>query len=98
MRGRLGMLIGFGAGYVLGAKAGNERYEQLRRLYDNLVTSPGFQQATGRAREAASSGIGSAKDKAAEGVSKVTSAVKERGSSEDDGRPGGLSVAPPPSP
>src|ERR671919_764681 len=27
MRGRLGIFIGFGAGYVLGAKAGRERYE-----------------------------------------------------------------------
>ena len=97
MRGRLGMLIGFGAGYVLGAKAGSERYEQLRRLYDNLVTSPGFQQATGRAREAASSGIGTAKEKATEGVSKVSDAVKDRRSTDDDGRPGGLTVAPPPS-
>ena len=88
MRSRLGFLIGFGAGYVLGAKAGTERYEQLRRLYGNLVTSPGFRQATGRAKEAASSGIGSAKDK-------VTEAVKERRSDEDT-RPGGLSVAPPP--
>ena len=95
MRGRLGVLIGFGAGYVLGAKAGTERYEQLRRLYDNLVTSPGFQQATGKARSAASSGLGSAKEKASESVSKVTDAVKERKPSDDD-RPGGLSVAPPP--
>ena len=27
---RLGLIIGFGAGYYLGAKAGRERYEQLR--------------------------------------------------------------------
>ena len=30
------MFVGFGAGYVLGAKAGRERYEQLRRFYDNV--------------------------------------------------------------
>ncbi|MDQ3985891.1 MAG: YtxH domain-containing protein [Actinomycetota bacterium] len=88
MRGRLGFLIGFGAGYVLGTKAGTERYDQLKRLYDNLVTSQGFRQATGKAKEAASSGIGTAKDK-------VTEAVKDRRSDEDT-RPGGLSVAPPP--
>ena len=29
MRMRLGLLIGFGAGYVLGAKAGHERYEEM---------------------------------------------------------------------
>lgn len=91
MRGRLGVLIGFGAGYVLGAKAGTERYEQLRRLYDNLLSSPGFQQASGKAREAVGSGLESAKGLAAEGVGKVTSAVKGH-----DDHPGGLSVAPPP--
>ena len=32
MRFRLGLAIGFGAGYLLGARAGRERYEQLRRL------------------------------------------------------------------
>jgi hypothetical protein len=92
---RMGFLIGFGAGYVLGAKAGTERYDQLRRLYGNVVSSPGFQRATGKAKEAASSGLDSAKDKASEGVSKVSGAVKSR-STETDTRPGGLSVAPPP--
>ena len=89
MRGRLGVLIGFGAGYVLGAKAGRERYEQLQRLYENVVSSPGFQQATGKAKEAVGSGLVQAKDLASEGVSKV------KGNS-GESRPSGLTVAPPP--
>jgi hypothetical protein len=88
MRGKLGFFIGFGAGYVLGAKAGTERYEQLRRLYGNLLESRSVRQATGKAKEVASEGIGSAKDK-------VSSAVKDRRADGND-RPGGLSVAPPP--
>lgn len=31
-RFRLGVVIGFGAGYYLGTKAGRERYEQLRSI------------------------------------------------------------------
>ena len=31
MRFRLGVAIGFAAGYYLGARAGRERYEQIRR-------------------------------------------------------------------
>ncbi len=89
MRGRLGLLIGFGAGYVLGSKAGEERYEQLRRLYDNLVTSPGFRKATGKAKDAASTGVQQAKDLASEGASKVGDVVRK------DSHPSGLSVAPP---
>ena len=33
---RLGALVGFAAGYYLGARAGRERYEQLRRVIDRL--------------------------------------------------------------
>ena len=36
MKFRIGLLFGFGAGYYLGAKAGRERYEQLRRLVDRI--------------------------------------------------------------
>ncbi|HEU4481225.1 MAG TPA: hypothetical protein VFS18_05015 [Actinomycetota bacterium] len=94
MRGRLGLFIGFGAGYVLGAKAGRERYEQLRRLYDNVQSSPGFKRATGKAKDAVGTGLEQAKGVAGDSVSKVTQAVKERGS--EGGQPGNLSVAPPP--
>lgn len=91
-----GFLLGLGAGYVLGAKAGRERYEQIHRLYENILASPGFRQATGRAREAVGTGLDQAKDLASESVSKVTTAVREKRSGTDD-RPAGLSVAPPPS-
>ena len=92
MRGRLGLFVGFGAGYVLGAKAGHERYEQLRRLYENVQSSPAFRKATGRAKDAVGTGLGQAKEAAVGGVSKVTEVVKG-GRSEAHS---GLSVAPPP--
>ncbi len=94
MRFRVGLVIGFGAGYVLGAKAGHERYEQVKRLYDNLLSSPGIREATGKARQAASTGFEQAKDKASEGATKAKDAIKERRSGDD--RSGGLKVAPPP--
>jgi hypothetical protein len=94
MRGRLGLFLGFGAGYVLGAKAGTERYEQLRRLYDNVKSSPTFQRASGKAMGAVGAGLGQAKDVAAEGASKVGDVVRERRSG--NGSTGSLSVAPPP--
>jgi hypothetical protein len=95
MRGRLGLMLGFGAGYVLGAKAGTERYEQLRRLYDNLMANPKVQEATGKAKGAVGSGLDQAKDAASTGVSKVTSAVKEKRSGAE-ANSSGLTVAPPP--
>jgi hypothetical protein len=34
MKLRTGLVLGFAVGYYLGAKAGRERYEQLRKLLD----------------------------------------------------------------
>ncbi len=93
MRGRLGLFLGFGAGYVLGAKAGQERYDQLRRLYENVQSSPQFQKATGKVKDAAGTGFEQAKDVATQGVQKVGEVVSEKRSG--TGQPG-LSVAPPP--
>ena len=89
---KLGFMVGFGAGYVLGSKAGRERYEQLRRLYDNLVTSQGFRQASGKVKDAAGTGFEQARDKATEGFQKVQETVRDK-----RGTSGNLSVAPPPS-
>jgi len=91
MKIRLGFLVGFGAGYVMGAKAGTERYEQLRRLYENLLSSPAIREASGKVKDAAGSSFEQARDLATDGVQKV----KERKSG-TDGAPTGLSVAPPP--
>jgi hypothetical protein len=95
MRGRLGVFVGFGAGYVLGAKAGRDRYEQLRRLYENVLDSRAFKEASGKAKEAAGTGLVSAKEKAAEGASKVSEVVRDRKSGPET-HTGSLSVAPPP--
>jgi len=96
MRGRLALFVGFGAGYVLGAKAGTERYEQLRRLYENLLASPTFKSASSKAKGAVGTGFEQAKDKASDGVSKVSEAVKDRRSGNGESHPTNLSVAPPP--
>jgi DNA-binding transcriptional LysR family regulator len=36
MKFRIGLILGFATGYYLGTKAGQERYEQLRRLLDRV--------------------------------------------------------------
>jgi uncharacterized protein YgiB involved in biofilm formation len=90
---KLGFMVGFGAGYVLGSKAGHERYEQLRRLYDNLMSSPQFQRASGKAKVAVETGYEQAREKASESVNKVQEKVRDRRTDDRSG----LSVAPPPS-
>ena len=46
MRFKTGMLIGFGAGYVLGAKAGRERYQQIVEATRAFLDNPGVQRLT----------------------------------------------------
>ena len=62
MRFRLGVVIGFGAGYYLGAQAGRERYEQLNRLLSKVKRSDAFETATEKAKAAADLGMERAKD------------------------------------
>jgi len=46
MKFRTGMLVGFGAGYVLGAKAGRERYQQILEATRAFMDNPGVQRLT----------------------------------------------------
>ena len=50
MRFRLGLVLGFGAGYYLGARAGRERYEQLNQWIDRTRNSEVYETATEKAR------------------------------------------------
>jgi hypothetical protein len=46
MKFRSGLLVGFGAGYVLGAKAGRERYQQIVEATRAFLDNPGVQRLT----------------------------------------------------
>ena len=56
MRYRISFLSGLAAGYVLGARAGRERYEQIKRIGRAVADSPAAQQAAG-AVQAQAAGI-----------------------------------------
>ena len=47
---KLPLLLGFGAGYVLGARAGRERYEQIRRAWSQAKDDPRLQSVAGIAQ------------------------------------------------
>jgi hypothetical protein len=61
MRFRMGIVMGFGAGYYLGAKAGRARYEQLNAMLRRFQRSDAYEMATAKASEAAHSGMDKAK-------------------------------------
>ena len=62
MRFRLGLAIGFGAGYYLGAKAGRERYEQLNRWLSRAKESDTFETASEKAKAVVDLGVERARD------------------------------------
>jgi hypothetical protein len=61
MRYKATFAMGFAAGYVLGAKAGRERYEQIMRTARGLSESPTVQSAAGVLQAQATSLVGTAK-------------------------------------
>ena len=60
---KLSFLAGFGAGYVLGARAGRERYEQIRRGWENAKDDPRLQSLAGMAQARADDVVASLRNR-----------------------------------
>ena len=56
---KLSFLAGFGAGYVLGSRAGRERYEQIRRGWEQAKDDPRLQSIAGVAQAKADDALAS---------------------------------------
>ena len=82
MRHRLVFAAGVGLGFVLGARAGRERYEQMRLLARKAADSPAVQSATDAVQAQAAGLARAARDKLADqaGVTRarVEDALAER--------------------
>jgi len=86
---RITFVGGLAIGYVLGAQAGRERYEQLKRLARKATESPAMQQTAGAlqaqatataklAKEQATATAKTAKERAATGMRKSSAKVGRR--------------------
>jgi hypothetical protein len=73
MRFKSGFLVGLGAGYVLGAKAGQERYQQIVDAAGKLRENPGVQRLSGEVNKTVSVG----KDRVAETAAAKADQAKE---------------------
>jgi len=80
MRFKSGFLVGLGAGYVLGAKAGQERYQQIVDATGKLRENPGVQRLTGEVNKTVSVG----KDRVAETAAAKADQAKEAVASKAD--------------
>lgn len=84
MRFRLGLTIGFGVGYVLGAQAGRERYEQIIGAVERWRGSEQGQQFEATVKDVASSVTDTVQTLASETVEQVTDKARDLVASEDD--------------
>lgn len=83
---RFGLIVGFALGYVLGAKAGHERYDQIMQAWASVSRSQPAQQLSHDVRSAASRAGETLERKASEGADKVTSMVRSGESRGGNGR------------
>ena len=81
---RVSFVGGLVIGYVLGAQAGRERYDQLRQLARKAAESPAMQQTAGALQAQAAATARSARELAANGVRKGASKVGRRGGAADE--------------
>lgn len=79
MKGKIGIVIGLGAGYVLGSRAGRERYEQIKTQADKIWSSAPVQKQVVRAQDLAKTSIMAVPGAVWDGAVKVTKAVSKQG-------------------
>lgn len=88
MRGRMLLVIGFGAGYVLGAKAGRQRYEQIASAADKVWNSPSVAKQRHEVQHFVETKgpklVESAKESASDAIDKVGKVGKRRQSRDLD--------------
>lgn len=85
MRFRFGLLLGFGIGYTLGARAGRERYDQICQLWASMSGSQPARQLSAEVRDVANRASEVIEQKAAEGMARVSDLV-QRGGGANGGR------------
>ncbi|WP_205475226.1 hypothetical protein [Nocardioides sp. SYSU D00038] len=81
---KLPLLAAAAAGYVLGARAGRERYEQIRSGAQKVARNPTVQSATSKAQDAvatqAAAAAETAKDKVADAAHQAADKVRREAS------------------
>ncbi len=85
MKGKILFVVGLGVGYVLGTRAGRERYEQISRAAERVWNRPDVQQGVGTVKDFAMSRVGDLSETVLDGVKGlIGNATKGSGASRAD--------------
>ncbi len=75
---KLRTAIVFGIGYLLGAKAGRDRYEQIRRLYRRATSNERVRQVIDQGKDIVDSSTAQVREKAADQIRNAGDAIRNR--------------------
>ena len=78
MRGKFLFIMGGLVGYVLGARAGRKRYDQIAAAAENLWTAPPVQRRVNEARDFALERVGDVPSALLETGKKLASAIQSK--------------------
>lgn len=84
MRGKILLVVGLGVGYVLGARAGRERYDEIVRSARSFWNDPRVQKQVNQAEDFVKDVAPDVADFISDGAKKVVSQVR---GSKDSGTP-----------
>ncbi|GAA3757112.1 hypothetical protein GCM10022240_07430 [Microbacterium kribbense] len=79
MRGKVGLVMGLAAGYVLGTRAGRQRYEQIKEQAGKIWNLPPVQKQVDKAKDFGKSAAMALPSMLWDGAVKVAKAAGSRG-------------------
>jgi gas vesicle protein len=74
---RHGLIVGLAAGYVLGAKAGRQRYDQIRKVTETVASVPPVRQLIDETKELADAGTTKAREIVSDQLQSVSEHVRD---------------------
>ncbi len=80
MRGKVGLVVGLAAGYVLGTRAGRERYEQIKEKASKVWDLEPVQEQVGKVKDLGKTAAMAFPTAVWDSAVKVTKAATKRGS------------------
>ncbi|WP_212275329.1 hypothetical protein [Agromyces salentinus] len=87
MKGKVLFVVGLGVGYVLGTRAGRERYEQIKGAAESVWNTPTVQNGVATAKDFAMARVGDVSDTVLDNVkSLIGKATKGSGATKSDVR------------
>ena len=88
------LVVGFAAGYVLGSRAGRERYEQISNGARKFMGNPTVQSAASKAQETVATQAPVVAEAVKDKATSAASAVADKVSRDHDSAPAGTNANP----